>query len=64
MAASIPSGTVTFLFTDIEGSASLAQQSPDSMQAVLARHNAILQNAVEAHGGIAFQIVWRYAKRP
>jgi predicted ATPase/class 3 adenylate cyclase/tetratricopeptide (TPR) repeat protein len=53
----IPSGTVTFLFTDIEGSTSLAQRLPDAIQAVLARHHAILRNAIEAHGGTVFQII-------
>src|SRR5512143_585751 len=57
MASNIPSGTVTFLFTDIEGSALLAQQMPDTMQALLARHHAILRHAIESHGGLVFQLV-------
>ena len=36
---SLPSGTVTFLFTDIEGSTKLAQQSPNAMPGLLARPN-------------------------
>jgi class 3 adenylate cyclase len=39
-----PTGTVTFLFTDIEGSTKLAQQFPDAMPALLARHNELLRN--------------------
>ena len=39
----LPSGTVTFLFTDIEGSTRLFQQHPDAMQGALARHHALLQ---------------------
>ena len=37
--SSLPNGTVTFLFTDIEGSTKLSQQHPDAMPALLARHN-------------------------
>lgn len=54
---SLPSGTVTFLFTDIEGSTKLAQQYADAMPALLARHHAILNHAIAAHNGYIFQIV-------
>jgi predicted ATPase/class 3 adenylate cyclase len=47
----LPSGTVTFLFTDLEGSTRLWESYPDAMKDALARHDAILRNAVEAHGG-------------
>jgi predicted ATPase/class 3 adenylate cyclase len=53
----LPSGTVTFLFTDIEGSTKLAQEYPDAMSALLARHNDILNQAIKAHNGFVFQIV-------
>jgi class 3 adenylate cyclase len=46
---SLPAGTVTFLFTDIEGSTRLIQQHPDAMQHALERHNALLQTAIGAH---------------
>jgi len=52
-----PSGTVTFLFTDIEGSTKLAQQYPDAISALIARHNEILNRAIEAHNGFVFQVV-------
>src|SRR5215210_3891018 len=52
-----PSGTVTFLFTDIEGSTRLAQEHPQEMPALLARHNAILQQSIEAHHGFVIRIV-------
>ena len=52
----LPTGTVTFLFTDIEGSTKLAQQYPDAMPALLARHNKILNQAIEKHNGFVFQI--------
>ncbi len=52
-----PSGTVTFLFTDIEASSDLAQRYPDAFPALLERHNTILRQAVEGHDGLVFQIV-------
>ena len=53
----LPSGTVTFLFTDIEGSTKLAQQYPDIMPTLLARHNEILNQVIETHNGFVFRIV-------
>jgi class 3 adenylate cyclase len=53
----LPTGTVTFLFTDIEGSTPLAQQFPVAWPALLVRHHAILHEAMEAHHGHVFQIV-------
>jgi predicted ATPase/class 3 adenylate cyclase/Tfp pilus assembly protein PilF len=53
----LPSGTVTFLFTDIEGSTRLWEQHPDVMAAALARHDAILVAAVVNHGGTVFKTV-------
>ncbi|HEV2310727.1 MAG TPA: adenylate/guanylate cyclase domain-containing protein [Acidimicrobiia bacterium] len=47
----LPTGTVTFLFTDLEGSTRLWEQHPEAMQAALARHDAILRDAVEHAGG-------------
>src|SRR4051812_38028946 len=52
-----PFGTVTFLFTDIEGSTKLAQEHPDEMPALLARHHEILHQSIQAHNGFVFQIV-------
>src|SRR5512138_274796 len=54
---SLPSGTVTFLFTDIEGSTKLAQQYPDAMPALLARHRDILQQSIKSQNGYLFQVV-------
>jgi len=53
----IPSGIVTFLFTDIEGSTKLFQEFPDTYPDALLRHNAILQNAVESNNGFVFKTV-------
>ena len=47
----LPSGTVTFLFTDIEGSTRLWETQHDAMQTSLARHDALLRQCIEAHGG-------------
>jgi len=53
----LPSGTVTFLFTDIEGSTKLAQEHPDEMPALLARHQEILHQAIQSQNGYVFQII-------
>jgi hypothetical protein len=47
----LPSGTVTFLFTDIEGSTRLWEAHPEAMKGALARHDEILRDAVVSHGG-------------
>jgi predicted ATPase/class 3 adenylate cyclase len=52
-----PTGTVTFLFTDIEGSTKLWERYPDAMKAALARHDEILRAAIETHGGYVFKTV-------
>ena len=49
-----PSGTVTFLFTDIEGSTRLWEAEPDVMRPSLARHDAIIRKAIDAHSGYVF----------
>src|SRR5512146_2620246 len=51
MPAEFPSGTVTFLFTDIEGSTRLWERFPEAMKTALARHDSILSQAVEASRG-------------
>src|SRR5205823_11884745 len=54
---SLPTGTVTFLYTDIEGSTDLAQQYPHALPTLLARHHAIMHQAVVAHHGFVFRII-------
>ncbi len=49
-----PSGTVTFLFTDIEGSTRLWEEFPAEMEAALARHDALLRAAIHDHDGYVF----------
>ncbi len=51
----LPSGTVTFLFTDVEGSTRLWQEHPAAMGAAIARHDALLHTVVEAQGGYVFK---------
>ena len=46
-----PTGTVTFLFTDLEGSTRLWEEFPDAMRDALARHDALVHDAVAAHDG-------------
>src|SRR5215211_2874300 len=55
--ASPPTGTVTFLFTDIEGSTKRWERHPEAMQIALARHDEILRDAAEQHGGYVFKTV-------
>src|SRR5476651_1896468 len=49
-----PSGTVTFLFTDIEGSTGLWDQQPEMMRVALERHDAIIRAAIEDSEGFVF----------
>jgi predicted ATPase/class 3 adenylate cyclase len=55
MMPSLPSGTVTFLFTDIEGSTQLWERQPEAMRAELERHNALIQEAIDSNGGMVFK---------
>ena len=49
----LPTGTVTFLFSDIEGSTRMVQDvGPAVFTVILERHNAILRNAFARHGGV------------
>ncbi len=47
----LPTGTVTFLFTDIQGSSQLWEKHPEAMKAALAKHDAILREAIESNNG-------------
>ena len=49
--------TLTFLFTDIEGSTPLWDRNADAMRDATERHNALLRQAIAAHGGDTFQVV-------
>lgn len=47
----VPSGTVSFLFSDVEGSTRLWQEHPQDKTAALARHDVILRGAIAERGG-------------
>src|SRR5438067_9423573 len=51
----LPTGTVTFLITDIEGSTRRWEENPGAMKADVAAHDAIMREAIEANGGVVFR---------
>jgi predicted ATPase/class 3 adenylate cyclase/Tfp pilus assembly protein PilF len=53
----LPSGTVTFLFTDVEGSTRLWEEQREQMQRALAGHDALLHEVIEREGGHVFKTV-------
>jgi predicted ATPase/class 3 adenylate cyclase len=53
----LPSGTVTFLFTDVEGSTRLLERHPEAYRSAIARHHTILCEAVEQNRGSVFETV-------
>jgi predicted ATPase/class 3 adenylate cyclase len=55
--ADLPTGTVTFLFTDLEGSTRLLEAHPTAYRDAVRRHHALLLSAVEGHGGVVFETV-------
>ena len=54
MTAEPPSGVVTFLFTDIEGSTRRWEADATAMRAALMEHDEVLRSAIEAHDGFLF----------
>jgi class 3 adenylate cyclase len=55
--ADLPEGTVTFLFTDIEGSTRLWEQHPQAMAGALARHDQIMRQAIAAETGVVYKVI-------
>ena len=53
----VPTGTVTFLFTDIEGSTKLWEAHPEAMRVALARHDALVREAIVSANGYVFKTV-------
>ena len=53
----LPEGTVTFLFTDIEGSTRLWEEYGASMQSALAQHDSLMRREIEAAGGTVFKTI-------
>ena len=55
--AALPTGTVTFLFTDIEGSTRLWEEHGEAMRAALGRHDTLLHATITGHRGHVFKTV-------
>src|SRR5919107_2062652 len=55
--ADLPTGTVTFLFTDVEGSTKLWERYPEAMRATMARHDEVLRGVMESSGGFVFKTI-------
>src|SRR5687768_16944386 len=51
----LPAGTITFLFTDIEGSTRLWEEAAEGMRGALARHDELLRETIERHDGYVFK---------
>lgn len=49
----LPDGTVTFVFTDVEGSTALWEEAPEPMMEALNQHDDLISTAIEAHGGFS-----------
>jgi predicted ATPase/class 3 adenylate cyclase len=56
-ATAIPSGTITFLFTDIEGSTKRWERAAAGMAEAVRRHDRIMRTAIESHAGFVFKTV-------
>mgnify|MGYP002629783948 CR=1 FL=1 len=55
MTTDLPSGLLTFLFTDIEGSTERWESSPDEMRSAMQVHDSLLDRCVEEGGGVVFK---------
>jgi predicted ATPase/class 3 adenylate cyclase len=55
--ANLPSGTVTFAFTDIEGSTPRWDRDRAAMEAAVRRHDALMREAIAAHNGYVFKTI-------
>src|SRR6202140_5434895 len=53
--AAAPSGVLTFLLTDVEGSTRRWEADAEGMRAALAAHDEALRDAIQAHGGFMFK---------
>jgi class 3 adenylate cyclase len=53
--SALPSGTVTFLFTDIQGSTGLLERHPEAYRGAIAQHHAILAEAITESHGLIFE---------
>src|SRR5215213_8176843 len=55
--STLPAGTVTFLFTDLEGSTGLLEAQTVAYRCALTRHHVLLRHAIDARGGVIFETV-------
>src|SRR5271165_6731610 len=53
----LPSGTVTFVFTDVEGSSQRWETHRETMKAAVAHHDALMRATIEKHRGYVFKTV-------
>ena len=54
MTGHLPSGTVTFLLTDLEGSTRMWEQDPEAMKPAMVRHDEILEKTIAGNRGFVF----------
>ena len=54
---SVPTGTVSFLFTDIENSTRMWEQNPEAMRVALAEHDSLLHGLIAQHNGHVFKTI-------
>ena len=59
----LPSGTVTFLFTDVEGSTRLLQELGERYQSVLTEHHQLIRDLLARHGLALDRAAWRETQR-
>ena len=57
VSAARPTGTVTFLFSDIEGSTARWERHPHEMELAVRRHDELMRSAFTSHGGHIFKTV-------
>ena len=53
----LPTGTVTFLFSDIEGSTQRWETHREAMKDAVARHEDLMRASIEQHGGYVFKVI-------
>src|SRR5262245_56059381 len=53
----MPGATITFLFTDIEGSTRFWEEQPEVMESALAHHDRLLLGVIESHHGHVFKTI-------
>jgi predicted ATPase/class 3 adenylate cyclase len=53
----LPGGSVTFLFTDVEGSTALWERDRAAMRAAVKQHLDLLRGAIQAHGGVLYKTI-------